>query len=47
MKKILFFLLACLFSANIFAVELWNGFNSDMNVDDFMAHSREVLETDE
>jgi len=43
MKKISVFVCFLLISHSVFAVELWNGFNSDMTIDEAMARAREVL----
>jgi hypothetical protein len=43
MKKAIVFLLFLLISNLLFAVELWNGFTSDMTVETAIARAREVL----
>ena len=43
MKKIIFIVVLVLFTNLSFAVELWNGFTSEMNKEDVIQHARDIL----
>ena len=44
MKKIIVVFMVFLMTTQVFAIELWNGFTSDMGVDQVRARAEEVLE---